>query len=390
MANQSERAEAPPKSTVADGISGIARELKRLDAPLGFGVWDLQTADRRGEAMNALKGTGGQPKHLKDGYQYVGGFPSHRWRVATTDEHYRTLNYGISQFPRTWHPVRDALDQAYHYVSIGPGTGEKDRIVLRHLQSMASDETVVYVPIDISGDLLRIGLDTALRDIDDDRVEVLPIELDITDAEALQGLKIIIHELTGDSPVLYSLLGNTLANFSDDRRMLNQITELLASPQDRLFLELATTREANPKLAEQAASEYEGSRTFRDFATAALHEYTDLPSGFGTVHPTAEIIDDDQVLRITTHLIADKTLQVSVKDGDDFKLSKGELIELYISRKYTPDALDQLCAGLSRVASGRQGFRKGGFGIAMELLSVAGVGNTKKALHPVAGSGAEG
>ena len=108
-----------PKSTVADRISDAVKQLRTLDSPLGFGLWDTRTADRRGEVMDAIKGTGGQVKHIKDGYQYVGGFPAHMWRLATADDHYKTLRYGIKQFRKEWEPIRDALVKPYHYVSIG-------------------------------------------------------------------------------------------------------------------------------------------------------------------------------------------------------------------------------------------------------------------------------
>jgi L-histidine Nalpha-methyltransferase len=389
MGSQSNGASMPPTSTIANRISDVVRQLRDLELPLRFGVWDMQIADRRGKAMNTLKGIGDEPKRMKDGYQYVGPFPSHRWRVATTDEHYKTLSYGISQFPRAWPPIRKALDQPYHYVSIGPGTGEKDRIVLRHLQSMASDSTLVYIPIDISGDLLRMGLDKVLQDVDDDRVEILPVELDITDPEAIQALKIVLHELVGDSPVLYSLLGNTLANFSRDRHMLGQIASLLASPADLLFIELATAQEATTTSARAAAKEYEGSKTFRDFAMAALHEYTDIPPNFGVVTPTAEVVDDDHVLRITTHLRANKTLHVNVKDGDQFRLEKDEQIELYISRKYTQSALGQLRTGFHSIASNSRQFGRGSFGITLELLRLEDSEKQRKGLHPVSGRRAD-
>lgn len=386
MANQSDGIAALPKSTVADRISDLVRQLRTQESPLGFGLWDMQTADRRGDVMNAIKGIGGQPKHIKDGYQYVGGFPSHRWRAATADDHYRTLSYGIKQFPKKWQPIRKALDQPYHYVSIGPGTGEKDRIVLQHLQSMPSDETIVYIPIDISADLLRMGIETSMQDVDDDRVEVLPIELDITEDDALPGLKTVIRELTGDSGVLISLLGNTLANFNDDQYMLGQVASLLSSPRDRLFVELATTREASTKTATKAATEYEGSRTFRDFAMAALREYTDLTPDQGHVNPTAKVIDDS-VLQITTHFTANKPQLVTLKDGDDFDLAKNEEIELYTSRKYTEEALNAMRSNFSCVAaSNPERFRGGGFGITMELLSRRDRGKKEETFHPVTGS----
>ncbi len=375
-----------PKSTVADRISDAVKQLKSLDSPLGFGLWDTRTADCRGEVMDAIKGTGGQVKHIKDGYQYVGGFPAHMWRLATNDDHYKTLRYGIKQFRKEWEPIRKALVKPYHYVSIGPGTGEKDRSVLQHLQSMATTETIVYVPVDISSDLLRMGLDNSMEEIDD-RVEVLPVELDITDADAVADLKTVLHELIGDSGMLLSLLGNTLANFRDDRTMLKQIASLMSSPNDLLFIELATTTEADVHSAKSAAVEYEGSKSFREFALATLLDYTDLTRDQGQVEPSAEVIEE-AALQITTRFTVDKVHKVELKDGDHFDLQKDEPIELYISRKYSEAALQSLYSGFRNVATNSSRYRnrslsRTGFGITMDLLELAD--SSVPPVHPVAG-----
>jgi len=379
-----------PRSTVADRISGVVKQLRGNDSPLGFGLWDSRTAYNHGQVMNAIKGIGDRRKHIKDGYQYVGGFPAHQWRRATSDDHYKTLSYGIAQFGKEWQPIREALDRPYHYVSIGPGTGEKDQHVLRHLQSMAMTDTIVYVPIDISGDLLRMGLQKSLQDVDEERVEVLPIELDITDAEAAAALDPVLNELTGGSGMLLSLLGNTLANFHADTKMLKQITSLM-SPNDLLFIELATAQQADTKLAGKAAEEYAASKSFREFALATLLEYTDLSRDQGSVKPTVQLIDES-VIQITTHFSVDKRLRVELKDGDHFDLLKDEPIELYISRKYTDPALDKLFAGFENVATTSSRYRgrlamKTPFGNTMDLLRPRASSKDKNPEHPVTGGG---
>jgi L-histidine N-alpha-methyltransferase len=360
------------ESSVAKRIATTIEQVRSLDGPLGFGLWEMRTAARIGEVMGAIKGTGGKPKHIKDGYQYVGGFPAHMWRLATNDDHYKTLSYGIETFHRRWGPIRQELTMPFHYVSIGPGTGEKDQTILRHLQSLLDGQTIVYVPVDISPELLRYALDVSMREIDQQQVEVLPIELDITNEDALDGLRAVIDAIRGETPVLLSLLGNTLANFHDDVDMLRRIASLLSDPSDLFFLELATTGDANDQTAAQAASEYEGSLSFNQFAMATLREYTNLHLGLGKVVPTAEV--EDGVISITTRFSAAKRLTVESKDGDTFVLEKGEDIELYKSRKYTAEALKELLSELTRRANTRSGYsgKAGGgtgFGIAMQLLS---------------------
>ena len=340
-----------PKNNPNDLTSRLARVATRIgqtDTGMAVGLWDLQKVTRMGEVMDAIKGVGGQPKHIKDGYQYVGGFPARTWRLATADDHYKTLSYGIESFHKRWRPISEKLTVPYHYVSIGPGTGEKDRAILNHLQSLASGESFVYVPVDISPELLRISLDVTMRDLDPRQTEVLPVELDITADNALTHLSVVLDMLRGDTPILFSLLGNTLANFDDDRSMLARIASLLTVGNDRLFLEIATTDEATERAARRAASEYEGSLSFHQFAIATLREYTNIHLGLGEVCPTGEIVDD--TIKITTRFRARRSLKVDLKDGDEFRLKGGEDIILYTSRKYTDTALTSLLVAFDTIA----------------------------------------
>ena len=247
----------------------------------------------------------------------------------------------------------------------------------------------MYVPVDISADLLRMGLDVSMQELDD-RVEVLPVELDITDADAVADLRTVLRELIGDSGMLLSLLGNTLANFRDDHAMLKQITSLMSSPNDLLFVELATTKQADTHSAKSAATEYEGSRSFREFALATLLEYTDLSRDQGQVEPSGEIIDD-AALQITTRFTVEKRQKVELKDGDHFDLQKDDPIELYISRKYSEVALESLYSGFHRVATTSTRYRsrsltRTGFGITMDLLELDDpTTDPHSRIHPAAG-----
>ena len=316
--------------------------------------------------MDAIRGADNGERYIKDGYQYVGGFPAHLWKLATADDHYKTLSYGISDFDDHWQAIRKKLATPFHYVSIGPGTGEKDQVILRHLASLTAAETIVYVPVDISPQLLRMSMEVAMRGVDRSRVELLPVELDITNDDALAALKIVIEGLGGGTNILVSLLGNTLANFRDDSEMLVKIFALIASKENRLLLEVATTDNANEFQANRAAGEYERSKLFREFAMAALCDYTNIPMDPDLVKSSGEFSDD--TLYITTRFIADKQRAVQLGNGETFKLEKGEPIKLYTSRKYADNAVKSLLSGLSTIATHASSYSRG-FGIATYLLS---------------------
>lgn len=363
------RAHSPSHATrqrLTDRVWEAVTSLQVADNALGIGIWEAQ-APRLGEVLNALTGLGGEERHIKDGYQYVGAFPAQLWKQATFDDHYATLSYGIRTFHRRWRPLRRHLTARYHYISIGPGTGEKDQTILQHLQSLAGDDAIAYIPVDISPDLLRNSLSVSMRGIDDQRVAAIPVELDVNSDDGVRGLRTIIDAVRGETPVLVSVLGNTLANFDDDHAVLSRLALLLPDERDRCLLELATTDQVTSQTAALAAVEYQGSPSFIRFAIAALREYTDLDLDAGHVTSSAEI--SDQTIKITTRFVADESRTVEVKNGDRFALARGETIRLYVSRKYTRTALEALVADFEMIGVAQQSSSASSdFGVAALLV----------------------
>ena len=124
-------------SSFADRLAELTRHLAEEDSPLSLGLWERGTALRIGKITQAIKGVRKRGRRIEDGYQYVGGFPAHMWKMATADPQYKTLSHGIDTFSSRWDVLRAKVRSRMHYVSIGPGTGEKDAAVLKHLASLA-------------------------------------------------------------------------------------------------------------------------------------------------------------------------------------------------------------------------------------------------------------
>jgi L-histidine Nalpha-methyltransferase len=363
----------PDPVMFASALSGVRDILRRPGPQKGdmtIGIWETKMSKRLGFVMSGLKSRRG--RHIEDGYQYVGGFPADRWRLATVDLSYKTLSYGIQTFPERWRALKKEIDRPLHYVSIGPGTGEKDNDILKHLQHLAKqagDTPVVYVPVDISADLLKLSFENSLKDIDDEVVDVVPIELDITHKAAIKFLNTLRTAFPGELPVLVSLLGNTLANFADDEKMLKHISKALGTPDDRLLLELATTPDATPEMAEVAEEEYDGSKSFRDFVMAGLFQYTDCPPSSGEVvyEATAQ---PGRLLEVNALFAPETERIVHLTDGDNFKLKPNEKISLYKSRKYTESGLTTLLGGFGNVEQAHTSYEDdSGFGVVTTLLA---------------------
>jgi L-histidine Nalpha-methyltransferase len=270
---------------VDDRIVSVLSELICSDHSLGVIILELGTTNRIGEVLRSIRGAGGQKKHIKEGYQYVGAVAAQMWKAATADDNYPTLSWGITSFDERWGKIRKKLTEPRHYVSIGAGTGEKDRTILNHLSQLnrSGAEKLIYVPVDISTDLLKAAVRQSTQDIDKDRIRVMPIQLDITRQEALRELRAILNSLLGDTGALVSLLGNTLANFREDEQMLERLSTVVLSHADMLLLEVATTAGVTPSIIKNAEAEYDNSQSFRRFAMATLGDLTDCTLKLGKV-----------------------------------------------------------------------------------------------------------
>lgn len=124
--------------------------------------------------------------------------------------------------------------------------------------------------------MLRLRVYALTRQLKLSRNRILPVQPDFSSQDNVTELRRLLHGLFGEEAVTFSLLGNKITNFDNDTELLRTLAEQLLRPQDRLLLEVATTRQLDDKLAQKAAEEYERSRTFREFITSALIYYTDL------------------------------------------------------------------------------------------------------------------
>ncbi|PSK66841.1 hypothetical protein B0E53_01176 [Micromonospora sp. MH33] len=184
---------------------------------------------------------------------------------------------GIETFSRRWRSLHSRHNgRPYHYISLGPDTGEKDAAVLADLQPINPE--MYYVPVDMSAELLRLGLKPiqSLPFFRQFRNQLLPVQLDFSVEENVAELNELRDRLMGDEPVLFSLLGNTMANFDEDVDLVERLSKQLLRPQDRLLVEVATASHLDERMAQQAAREYETSWVFREFVISALRQNTDL------------------------------------------------------------------------------------------------------------------
>jgi hypothetical protein len=106
----------------------------------------------------------GDGKRITSGFSYLGVEPAIAWVTACSDHLYPVMRQSIESFDRRWAQVRPALGRdRFHYVSLGPGDGKKDGVILRDLGR--ANSRLSYVAVDMSGEMLRLGVGDLIRQL---------------------------------------------------------------------------------------------------------------------------------------------------------------------------------------------------------------------------------
>ena len=317
----------------------------------------------------------GDGKRITSGFSYLGVEPAIAWVTACSDHLYPVMRQSIESFGRRWAQVRPALGRGrFHYVSLGPGDGKKDAVILRDLGR--DNPRLSYVAVDMSGEMLRLGVGDLIRQLELSRNHILPVQLDFSAPDNVAALRHLLDKIFDGEPILFSLLGNTVANFDSDVELLTMLSRTLLGTHDRLAVEVATTERLGADLAEEAATEYGRSRTFREFVTSALMHYTDLQIDMDSVLFHGSVTDRGALLvKVIYANRSGGTIRFTLPDRATVPFPDNDTIRLLLTRKYARDGLDALLTDslVSQVGgshfdfAGRRGSRFG-----MDLLILAG------------------
>jgi uncharacterized SAM-dependent methyltransferase len=326
----------------------VIRKLEKALADDDFS-WSLllvgeDQTDKLATLTGDLRGpysTTGDGKQITSGFSYWGIGPTIAWANATNDPFYLVMKAGAESFLRHWRQVRPHVDDGgFHFVSLGVGTGVKDRTILVDLYR--SNPDMFYIPVDMSSEMLRLGQVEPVRGAGFPMSQVLPVQLDFSIGDNMTELGQMLAKLVGDEPILYGLTGNTLANFESDLEQLQTITRVLR-PQDRLLLEVASTDALNEQTAKEAAEEYHQTRAFAEFVTSALRYNTDLRIDNEHLDFRGEIEDDDALLvKIVWQNNSPDPIVMGLPDHTDVVLEHGDTILLYTTRKFSTERLKKL------------------------------------------------
>jgi L-histidine N-alpha-methyltransferase len=127
-------------------------------------------------------------------------------------------------------------------------------------------------------------------------------------------------------------------------------------------------------LAQEAAEEYERSRTFREFATSALMHYTNLHIDMDSVLFQGSVEDERALLiKVIYQNRTGGKIRITLPDRTDVPFPQQDTVRLYISRKYAQGSLDSLLAdsGVCKLHSCHFDFveaARNGLGFGTDLL----------------------
>lgn len=317
----------------------------------------------------------GAGKRIASGISYLAAESAIAWVKACQDPYYPVMRRSIESFEGRWSSIRSQLaPQPYHYVSLGPGDGEKDAVILRDLRR--DNSRLCYVPVDSSDEMLRRATNSLTGQLKLSRSRALPIRLDFSTVENLTELRSRLDQLFGSEPVLFSLIGNTVANFENDVDLLARIASTLLRAPDRMVVEVATTPQLNQALAAEASAEYANSRTFREFVTSSLAHYTNLRIDMDSVLFEGTVEGDRALLiKIIYENRTGQELRITLPDRTDVPFPPGDTIRLYTTRKYSAGGVASLLAdsGVDKLYGTHRDFTRsdGGTPFGMELAVVA-------------------
>jgi L-histidine Nalpha-methyltransferase len=307
----------------------------------------------------------GDGKRIPPGNAYAGLGTAVAWASACREPLPRQA---VHSFPARWRQLRgSAPAEPCHYVSLGPGDGRKDAVLLADLSRKNRD--MCYLPVDASDELLHLAVRSVVRrlGLPTDRIMSLPWDFSLR--ESLAALRRLLDELFGPTPVLFSLLGNTIASFDEDAVVLSRLSSLLR-PGDRLLLEVEATTSVSPILATFAADELHGP-AYGDFVTSALRHHTGLHLNWDEVEVLSSV-EPDRALVTKTIYRADEDTLLTLPNRTQVRLAFDDTVRLGLSRKYSPEGLAELVADAGMTIVGDLcTSTTGPFGLALLMLEHA-------------------
>lgn len=313
----------------------------------------------------------GDGKRIACGHAYTGVESALAWASVCRDPLCGAPRQSVESFATRWQGVRASGPvEPCHYVSLGPGDGRKDGVLLEDLSRTNAD--LCYLPVDASEELLHLAVRSLIRKLGLPTDRVLSLPWDFSMGENVGALRRLLDALFGATPVLFSLLGNTIAHFDDDAALLHRFALGLLRPGDRLLLEVEVTMDVGEDLVVDAVEEYERSTAFGEFVASGLRAHTDLLVDQEAVELLGAVEPDRALVVKTAYRnLSDADVVISLPNHAGVRFAPEDTIRLALSRKYSPEGLAAMLAGAGLTVTADACTGTGGpFGLALLMLAV--------------------
>ncbi len=288
-------------------------------------------AARRGMLRDVMGGLSLPQKEISPKYLYDARGSELFEDITRLDEYYptRAERALLEQVIPGW--IERSGPRAF--VELGAGSATKSRIVL---DAMADGPGALYVPVDVSADLLR---ETAalLRE----EYEGLRVEPAVADMTQPLDLPVPVPE-----PAWYALLGSTIGNFDEKQacRLLRRIASNMR-PRDRFLLGIDRAPGPGKSRAriERAYNDEAGvTEAFTRNVLDVLNR--ELGADFDPAAYRYRAYYDDTLDRIEIHLVAGSMQQVVFPGVGVVRVDEGESIRTEFSQKYDRSRVEGLFA----------------------------------------------
>lgn len=276
-------------------------------------------------------------------YSYLGFCHVEKWNAACGNVDYPLMYQGTENFDNLYKQLINDNFYWLDYLSLGVGTGDKDSSIMAN----STNKEVRYFPVDISMPMISEGVCNVLKRHPKIRKSTFPIQIDFSNRADLNKISNAIRQSSGERRTrLVSVLGNTIANFDNDRLVLKNIVDTLLNEGDRIIFELATMNDDNLSLAKTEAEIEYSSVVFKDFAqqslkhAVSLSKYSDWDK---RIVALADYKVDLQHMEIEVRMGISKSTKMYFHSGNQVGGNENPRdIRLYLSRKYTSEGIGKL------------------------------------------------
>jgi hypothetical protein len=343
----------PPQDELDKLIKNL-RKLKISDNWMLTYIGENQLQNL-GDLVHSLKN-----QKIKSRYAYCGVGPTKMWTIACNDPTYHMLE-NLQQFPFNAKQLAQYVNkEEYNFVSLGVGEGSKDSSIIRDFFNRDEDfkprEDFLYLPVDISLDMLRVAIGN-IKELPSHRR--IAIQRDIESKNGMKQIAHIAEVLGNNQPILYGFVGNTIANVEYPEQVLNNIIQVM-KPNDLLLFEaqiindFALTNSQIDQTVRFVREEYQGI-SFRQFALSVLLQNSDLSveprekDSCYVVEVSLQSWKHGQVLQIDCEFQnnTDRELYLTFSNEDTTTLNQEETISLYRSRKFTQTTLENFVQAMN-------------------------------------------